>query len=124
MTRARGLAHGLGARDQADRAAAVDALLILAGRRQLDGPALGTEPGALAALDMLQLGRVVPALRDAARSGAAAEVWAIVTAAVPGMLPPAVGRPPRGLPGLKAELNMLSKLGIAPLYQPLSRTLL
>ena len=98
MTRARGLAHGLGARDQADRAAAVDALLILAGRRQLDGPALGTEPGALAALDMLQLGRVVPALRDAARSGAAAEVWAIVTAAAPGCCHPRWGGRREGSP--------------------------
>jgi hypothetical protein len=94
------LAHGLGARDEADRAAAVDALLILAGRRQLDGPALGTELAALAALELLRLGRVVPALRDVARSGAAAEVWSIVAAAIPGMLPPAVGRPPRGLPDL------------------------
>jgi Family of unknown function (DUF6493) len=96
------LAYGLGARDPVDRAAAVDALLLLAGRRQLDGPALGTELGALATLDLLRLGRVVPGLRDAARSGAATDVWAALAAAIPGMLPPARERPPRGLPDLIA----------------------
>jgi Family of unknown function (DUF6493) len=96
------LANGLGARDLADRAAAVDALLILAGRRQLDGAALGGELGALAARNLLQLGRVTPALRDAARSGASAEVWATLAAAIPRMLPPATARPPRGVPDLLA----------------------
>jgi hypothetical protein len=96
------LAHGLGARDQADRSAAVDALLVLAGRGQLNGAALGAELGALSGLDAVQVGRVVPGLRDLARAGAAAEVWAIVAAAIPGMLPPARERPPRGLPDLMA----------------------
>jgi Family of unknown function (DUF6493) len=96
------LANGLGARDPSDRAAAVDALLILAGRRQLDGPALGGELGALAALNLLQLGRITPALRDLARAGAPAEVLAILAAAIPSMLPPATARPPRGLPDLIA----------------------
>ena len=96
------LAYGLGARDPGDRAAAVDALLLLAGRHQLDGPALGTELGVLAALELVRLGRVVPGLRDAARSGAATGVWAILAAAIPGMLPPARERPPRGLPDLVA----------------------
>ena len=96
------LAYGLGARDQVDRAAAVDALLVLAGRHQLEGPALGSELGALTALGQVQVGRVVPALRDAARSGATAEVWAIVAAAIPGLVPSAGQRPPRGLPDLLA----------------------
>jgi Family of unknown function (DUF6493) len=96
------LAYGLGARDPGDRAAAVDALLLLAGRRQLDGPALGTELAALATLDLLRLGRVVPGLRDAARAGAAPDVWAVLAAAIPGMLPPTRERPPRGLPDLIA----------------------
>jgi Family of unknown function (DUF6493) len=96
------LTYGLGARDPVDRAAAVDALLVLASRQQLDGPVLGRELAALLALDLLQLGRIVPALRDAARSGATAEVWAAVAAAIPGMVPPAVPRPPRGLPDLLA----------------------
>ncbi|HEV8650112.1 MAG TPA: hypothetical protein VG276_12060 [Actinomycetes bacterium] len=96
------LAHGLGARDQTDRAATVDAALILAGRRQLDGSALGSELGALTALGALPLNGVTPALRDIARSGASALVWAIVAAALPPMLPPAVQRPPRRLPDLVA----------------------
>jgi hypothetical protein len=96
------LAYGLGARDPVDRAAAVDALLVLAGRRQLPGPALGAELAALVTLGLVQVGRVVPALRDAARAGAPAEVWAIAAAAIPGLVPPAVPRPPRGVPDLLA----------------------
>jgi hypothetical protein len=96
------LACGLGARNLVDRAAAVDALVVLAGRRQLDGPALGAELAALVALDLLQVGRVVPALRDLARSGATTEVWAILAAAIPRLLPPHGERPPRGLPDLLA----------------------
>jgi hypothetical protein len=97
-----GLAYGLGARDPLDRAAAVDALVILAGRRQLDGSALGAELGRLVGLDLLQVGRVLPALRDLARSGATGEVWAILATAIPGLLPPAMERAPRGLPDLLA----------------------
>jgi hypothetical protein len=96
------LAYGLGARDPVDRAAAVDALLVLAGRHQLEGPALGVELAALASLGLLQVGRVVPALRDAARAGPPAEVWAIASAAIPELIPPAVSRPPRGVPDLLA----------------------
>ena len=96
------LAYGLGARDPVDRAAAVDALLVLASRHQLQGPALGVELAALASLSLLQVGRVVPALRDAARSGAPAEVWTIAGAAIPGLVPPAIPRPPRGVPDLLA----------------------
>jgi hypothetical protein len=44
----------------------------------------------------------VPGLRDAARSGAAPDVWAVLAAAIPAMLPPARERPPRGLPDLIA----------------------
>jgi hypothetical protein len=97
-----GLANGLGARDPVDRAAAVDALVLLAGRRQLDGSTLGAELAGLVALDLLHVGRVVPALRDVARSGATGEVWAILATAIPGMLPPAMEQAPRGLPDLLA----------------------
>jgi hypothetical protein len=96
------LAYGLGARDPVDRAAAVDALLVLASRHQLEGRALGVELSALASLSLLQVARVVPALRDAARAGAPAQVWAIASAAIPGLVPPAVPRPPRGVPDLLA----------------------
>jgi len=96
------LAYGLGARDPVDRAAAVDALLVLAGRHQLEGRALGVELAALTSLGLLQVARVVPSLRDVARAGAPAEVWAIAAAAIPGLVPPAVPRPPRGVPDLLA----------------------
>jgi hypothetical protein len=96
------LAYGLGARDPVDRAAAVDALLVLAGRHQLEGRALGVELAALTSLGLLQVARVVPALRDVARAGAPAEAWAITGAAIPGLVPPAVPRPPRGVPDLLA----------------------
>jgi hypothetical protein len=96
------LAYGLGARDPIDRAAAVDALLVLASRHQLEGPALGVELAALASLGLLQVGRVAPALREAARSGATVEVWAITSAAIPRLIPPAVPQPPRAVPDLLA----------------------
>jgi hypothetical protein len=76
--------------------------VLLAGRRQLDGSTLGAELAGLVALDLLHVGRVVPALRDVARSGATGEVWAILATAIPGMLPPAMEQAPRGLPDLLA----------------------
>jgi hypothetical protein len=91
------LAYGLGAAEQTDRSAAVDALLVLAGRGQLDGPALGTEIGALVTHGALKLTRIVPGLRDVARSGAYADVWATVAAALPGVLPKERATPATGL---------------------------
>jgi Family of unknown function (DUF6493) len=96
------LAYGLGAGDQSDRAAAVDAVIALAGRRQLDGDALGREIGELAALGLVTLQRIAPALRDIACSGAGAEVWAIIAAALPRLLPAAGQRPPQRLADLLA----------------------
>jgi hypothetical protein len=96
------LAYGLGAREPVDRAAAVDALLAMASRKQLEGRSLGVELAALVSLDLLHLSRVIPALRDAARAGASAEVWAITSAAIPRLVPPAALRPPRGVPDLLA----------------------
>jgi len=87
------LAYGLGASDRADRAAAVDALITLAARRQLDGAAVGRHVGTLAARGALLLNRVVPGLRDAANAGAPDQVWALVAAALPSVLPPAVEPP-------------------------------
>ncbi|HEX8858939.1 MAG TPA: DUF6493 family protein, partial [Actinomycetes bacterium] len=56
------LAHGLGAGDRADRAAAADALVILAGRGQLDGAALGRELASLVALGLFPVQRLVEPL--------------------------------------------------------------
>lgn len=105
------VAYGLGARDQTDRAAAVDALVTLAARGHLDGSVLGEHIAMLVARDHLMLNRVVPGLRDAMRSGAHREVWTLVAAALPRLLPPAVEQPPRllgelvGLGVTSAELT-------------------
>lgn len=96
------LAYGLGATEQTDRSAAVDALLVLAGRGQLDGVALGTEIGTLVARGALMPTRIVPGLRDVARSGAYPDVWATVAAALPAMLPADGARPAAGLADLVA----------------------
>jgi Family of unknown function (DUF6493) len=96
------LCYGLTAHGLSDRAAAVDALLTLAGRGQLNGTALGTEFGTLAATGDVQLNRAVPALADAARAGAHTQVWALVAAALPRLLPPTTPHPPPRLADLIA----------------------
>jgi len=96
------LCYGLTAHELSDRAAAVDALLSLTGRGQLDGTALGTEFGTLAATGDVLLNRAVPALADAARAGAHTQVWALVAAALPRLLPPATPHPPPRLADLIA----------------------
>jgi len=101
-------AYGLSARNQDDRAAAVDALLVLAARDQLDGAAFGRQIGRLAVTtELMTLGRIVPCLQDLARSGAAAQAWDVVATALPSLVSPSVERPPRGLAdliGLGVEL--------------------
>jgi len=89
------LAYGLGARDQGDRTAAADALVILAARGQLDGEALGRQLGFLVARGTVSLTRVLPGLREVARAGALAPVWPLVAAMLPQILPPAVSQPPQ-----------------------------
>jgi hypothetical protein len=104
-------ACGLNARHQDDRAAAVDALLVLAARDQLDGAALGRQIGQLAVTtDLMTLARTVPCLQDFARSGAAAQTWEVVAAALPPLISPSIERPPQGLAdliGLAVELVQL-----------------
>jgi len=94
------VAYGLGATDRADRAAAVDAMITLAARGQLDGAALGRQVGTLTARGDLLLNRVVPGLRDVANVGAPGPVWALVAAALAQLLPPAGGQPPHRLAAL------------------------
>ncbi|WP_394620370.1 DUF6493 family protein [Lentzea sp. JNUCC 0626] len=77
------LAYGLGAEATVGRAHAVDALLILAARDHLDGTAFGEVVGLLAAQGGVTLSRVVPCLRDAARSGAAHQVWQTLVVMLP-----------------------------------------
>ncbi|MEV6711105.1 DUF6493 family protein [Lentzea sp. NPDC051208] len=77
------LSYGLGAELTVNRAHAVDAVLILAARDQLDGSTLGEFLGRLLDCGDLVMNRVVPGLRDAARSGAARQIWNALTTAVP-----------------------------------------
>ncbi|MFC6016121.1 DUF6493 family protein [Plantactinospora solaniradicis] len=92
------LAYGLGARHRSDRAAAVDALLLLAAADDLDAGAVGRQVGDLGAGGMLTLTRCVEPLRDVAMAGARLSVWRLLAAALPALL--AAPKPPRGIPDL------------------------
>ncbi|GAB3137564.1 DUF6493 family protein [Micromonospora sonneratiae] len=92
------LVYGLGARHESDRVAAVDALLLLAGSGSSATDGIGRELGDLGVDGTVKLTRVVPGLADAARAGAGAAVWQVISAALPMLLPAA----PRGLPDLLA----------------------
>ncbi|MFJ9444073.1 DUF6493 family protein [Kitasatospora sp. NPDC101235] len=80
------LAYGLGARHTEDRTAAVDALLVLAARGDLDGALLGRELGALVACGTVMAGRLGAALTLAAETGARGTVWSVLGPALPGLL--------------------------------------
>ncbi|MFF2616968.1 DUF6493 family protein [Kitasatospora sp. NPDC058046] len=80
------LAYGLGSRHAEDRTAAVDALLVLAARGELDGALLGRELGALVACGTVMAGRLGAALTTAAETGARATVWSVLGAALPVLL--------------------------------------
>ncbi|MFD4675606.1 DUF6493 family protein [Lentzea sp. NPDC058450] len=77
------LTYGLGAELTLNRAYAVDAMLILAARDQLDGALLGDLVGQVLERGDVVLNRVLPGLRDAARSGAARQIWAALAALLP-----------------------------------------
>jgi hypothetical protein len=98
-----GLAYVLGARDQADRVAALDAFLALTATGDLDAAALGRELGGLTADAMVKLGRVTASLGEAARAGAQAAAWEVVAGMLPALLGGPTHRPSaRGLPDLLA----------------------
>lgn len=94
------LTYGLAAREAADRTAAVDALLVLAGRGEFDGALFGPNFGLLVGREELPLNRVAPALRELAGAGAGRQVWAMLAAGLPYMLPPAVDKPANRLANL------------------------
>ncbi|MEU0876977.1 DUF6493 family protein [Lentzea sp. NPDC005914] len=77
------LAYGLAAELTVNRAYAVDALLTLAARDQLDGRTLGDLVGQLLSRGDVALNRIVPGLRDTARSGAAHQIWDALVTALP-----------------------------------------
>ncbi|MFE2406846.1 DUF6493 family protein [Kitasatospora sp. NPDC059408] len=94
------LGYGLGARHAEDRTAAVDALLVLAARGDLDGALLGRELGALVECGVVKPTRLASALGLAAGTGAYATVWSVLGAALPVLL--AADQSVRGLGDLVA----------------------
>ncbi|WP_413756179.1 DUF6493 family protein [Streptomyces sp. MMBL 11-3] len=100
------VAYGLGARHQQDRLSAVDALLVLAARGQLDAEALGNDLGQLVRRGALKPLRLADSVHIAATTGAYATVWSILRAALPvvlaGLAPDGAAPPARGLGELLA----------------------
>jgi hypothetical protein len=80
------IAYAFCAKQEADRAAAVDAFLTLAASRDPFAGAVGAALGDLCADGTAKANRAVPALADAFRAGAAAAVWELLTAALPPLL--------------------------------------
>ncbi|MFF4395327.1 DUF6493 family protein [Streptomyces sp. NPDC001480] len=102
------LAYGLGARHAEDRLAAVDALLVLAARGQLDPARLGADLGQLVRRGAVKPVRLAESARSAAATGANATIWSILRHALPVLLAdlatsgPAGALPARGLGDLLA----------------------
>ncbi|MFF8838107.1 DUF6493 family protein [Streptomyces sp. NPDC015130] len=89
------LALGLGHGDADDRLRAVDALLVLASRGDLDARRVGEELAWLLAEGSVKPNRLADAARTAAATGAYGTVWAVLAAALPEAL--GAGQPVRGL---------------------------
>jgi hypothetical protein len=72
------LAYGLGSRHPEDRLAAVDALLVLAARGQLDEARLGTDLGKLVRSGAVKPSRLAESVRTGAATGAKATIWGVL----------------------------------------------
>ena len=94
-----GLAYGLCARHPEDRLAAVDALLTLAARGQLDPIRLATDLRQLVRSGAAKPLRLAESARTAAATGACATVWGVLRHVLPALLagPSAGTAPARGL---------------------------
>ncbi|MET8095479.1 DUF6493 family protein [Streptomyces sp. NPDC005236] len=80
------VAYGLGARHPEDRLAAVDALLVLAARGQLDAGRLGADLGELVGRGALKRSRLAESIRTAAATGAYATLWSVSRGLLPALL--------------------------------------
>ncbi|WP_329448698.1 DUF6493 family protein (plasmid) [Streptomyces sp. NBC_01426] len=80
------VATALGARHPEDRLRAVDALLTLAGRGELDAARLGEDLAELLRMGTVKPNRLADSLRTAAATGAHATTWAVLAAALPALL--------------------------------------
>ncbi|MFC8012250.1 DUF7824 domain-containing protein [Streptomyces cinereoruber] len=94
------LAFGLGCVDSDDRLRAVDALLVLASRGELNARSLGAELAWLVAEGSLKPNRLTDAVRTAAATGAYGTVWTVLEAMLPELL--GAEKPVRGLGELLA----------------------
>lgn len=80
------VAYGLGARHEEDRLAAVDALLVLAARGQLDVVLLGADLGQLVRREAVKPSRLAESVRMAAATGANATIWGLLRHTLPVLL--------------------------------------
>ncbi|APU38607.1 DUF6493 family protein [Streptomyces sp. TN58] len=81
------VAAGLGGRSVESRSPAVEALLVLAARGDLDAPLLGRELAAMTALGTVKPNRLADAARSAAAAGAHATLWTVLAEVLPALLP-------------------------------------
>ncbi|MFF7985697.1 DUF6493 family protein [Streptomyces sp. NPDC007901] len=77
------LAYGLGARHAEDRLTAVDALLVLAARGQLDAERLGSDLGQLVRRGAVKPLRLAESARTAAATGANTTIWEMLRHTLP-----------------------------------------
>ncbi|MFD7320277.1 DUF6493 family protein [Streptomyces sp. NPDC059875] len=94
------VAIGLGCRHAEDRLTAVDTLLVLAARGDLDLQLLGQTLAGLVGEGTVKPNRLAEAARSAAATGAYATTWAVLAGALPGLL--AAEKPVRALGELLA----------------------
>ncbi|WP_051939957.1 hypothetical protein [Phaeacidiphilus oryzae] len=106
----RALAEGTAMNPHGDEPT-VDALLVLAARGRLDAGMLGRQLDMLLRSGRAEPNRVADSLRAAAGTGAYGTVWAVLAAALPGLLR---GTPARGVAGLLAlAAECVSRCGTA-----------
>ncbi|MFB6504050.1 DUF6493 family protein [Streptomyces sp. NPDC002466] len=91
-------AYGLGSRFPEDRLTAVDALLMLAARQQLDAALLGEQLATLLGHGLIKPNRLADSARIAATTGAYRTVLSMLTGVLPVLL--AQEKAPRGLSDL------------------------
>ncbi|RPE45648.1 hypothetical protein EDD90_8938 [Streptomyces sp. Ag109_O5-1] len=80
------VAYGLGARHPEDRLAAVDALLVLAARGQLDAARLGADLGQLVQRGAVKPSRLAESARTAVATGANTTIWEMLRHTLPVLL--------------------------------------